>query len=143
MRVLMSPERLSSPWDYPVALAGLAGAIEVTALNHRHELGFSVGYGFDAIAIALLGKNHPVGVVLASLLFAAMRNGATRMQFLTQIPVDVISIIQALILLFVAADAIVRYIYRIRAPSRTCRLYSRMGKIGALLWILNDSVLLP
>jgi general nucleoside transport system permease protein len=96
-------------------LAGLAGAIEVTALNHRHELGFSVGYGFDAIAIALLGKNHPVGVVVAALLFAAMRNGATRMQFLTQIPVDVISIIQALILLFVAADAIVRYIYRIRA----------------------------
>jgi general nucleoside transport system permease protein len=96
-------------------LAGLAGAIEVTALNHRHELGFSVGYGFDAIAIALLGKNHPAGVVIASLLFAAMRNGATRMQFLTQIPVDVISIIQALILLFVAADAIVRYIYRIRA----------------------------
>jgi general nucleoside transport system permease protein len=96
-------------------LAGLAGAIEVTALNHRHELGFSVGYGFDAIAIALLGKNHPAGVVIAALLFAAMRNGATRMQFLTQIPVDVISIIQALILLFVAADAIVRYIYRIRA----------------------------
>jgi general nucleoside transport system permease protein len=97
-------------------LAGLAGAIEVTALNHRHELGFSSGYGFDAIAIALLGKNHPIGVVLASLLFGAMRNGATRMQFLTQIPVDIISIIQALILLFVSADAIVRYIYRIRTP---------------------------
>jgi len=96
-------------------LAGMAGAIEVTALNYRHELGFAVGYGFDAIAIALLGKNHPAGVVLASLLFAAMRNGATRMQFLTQIPVDVISVIQALILLFVAADAVVRYIYRIRS----------------------------
>jgi simple sugar transport system permease protein len=98
-------------------LAGLAGTIEVTGLNYRHELGFSIGYGFDAIAIALLGKSHPLGVVLAAFLFAAMRNGATRMQFLTQMPIDLISMLQALILLFVAADAIVRYIYRIRAES--------------------------
>ena len=109
-------------------LAGMAGAIEVTALNYRHELGFAVGYGFDAIAIALLGKNHPAGVVLASLLFAAMRNGATRMQFLTQIPVDVISVIQALILLFVAADAVVRYIYRIRLRDERFSLTRGWGK---------------
>jgi len=96
-------------------LAGLAGSIEVTGLNYRHELGFSIGYGLDAIAIALLGKSHPLGVVLASFLFAAMRNGGTRMQFLTQLPVDLISMLQALILLFVAADAIIRYIYRIKA----------------------------
>jgi ABC-type uncharacterized transport system permease subunit len=96
-------------------LAGMAGALEVTGLNFRHELGFSIGYGFDAIAIALLGKSHPLGVVLAAILFAAMRNGATRMQFLTQLPVDLISVLQALILLFVAADAIIRYIYRIKS----------------------------
>ncbi len=98
-------------------LAGMAGALEVTGLNYRHELGFSIGYGFDAIAIALLGKSHPLGVVLAAILFAAMRNGATRMQFLTQLPIDLISMLQALILLFVAADAIIRYIYRIRVQS--------------------------
>ena len=98
-------------------LAGLAGAFEVTGLNFRHELSFAIGYGFDSIAIALLGRSHPLGVVLAAILFAAMRNGATRMQFLTQMPVDLISMLQALILLFVAADAIVRYIYRIKVKS--------------------------
>jgi general nucleoside transport system permease protein len=110
------------------ALAGLAGAIEVSALNYRHELGFSVGYGFDAIAIALLGKTHPLGVVLAAILFGAMKNGATEMQFRTQIPVDVISVIQGLILLFVAADAIVRYIYRIRAREEQVVLTRGWGK---------------
>jgi simple sugar transport system permease protein len=96
------------------ALAGLAGAIEVTGLNYRHELGFSSGYGFDAIAISLLGNNHPVGIILGSILFGAMRNGATRMQYLTQIPTDVISVIQGLILFFVSANAIIRFIFRIR-----------------------------
>lgn len=96
-------------------LAGLAGAVEVVALNYRHTVSFNVGYGFDAITIALLGKTHPAGVVAAALLFGAMRNGATRMQFLTQVPVDIISVIQALILLFVAADGIIRWLYRLRA----------------------------
>lgn len=99
------------------ALAGLAGAVEVVGLNYYHTPSFSVGYGFDSIAIALLGKSHPFGIIPAAILFGAMRNGATAMQFRTGISIDIISIIQALILIFVAADEIVRWIYRIRTKS--------------------------
>lgn len=96
------------------ALAGLAGAVEVLGLHYYHTLGFSTGYGFDSIAIALLGKSHPFGIIPAAFLFGAMRNGATSMQFETGISIDIISIIQSLILIFIAADAIVRRLYRLR-----------------------------
>ncbi len=97
-------------------LAGLAGGVEVAGVNYYHTPGFSVGYGFDSIAVALLGHAHPIGVVPAALLFGALRAGASRMQFLTQIPVDIIQVIQALVLIFVAAPAIVRWLYRLRPP---------------------------
>jgi simple sugar transport system permease protein len=98
-------------------LAGLAGAIEVLGVNYYHTPGFSVGYGFDSIAVALLGKSHPLGVIPAALLFGALRAGATRMQFVSQIPIDVISIVQGIILLLVAADELVRRLYRIGGRS--------------------------
>lgn len=98
-------------------LAGLAGANEVLGLNHFLAGGFSAGYGFDAIALALLGKSHPLGVVLASLLFGTLRNGATRMQSIASIPIDIISVVQALVIVFIAAPAIVRWLYRVRAKS--------------------------
>lgn len=97
------------------ALAGLAGANEVLGVNHNLGAAFSSGYGFDSIALALLGKSHPVGVVLAALLFGTLRSGATRMQSLAGIPIDIISIIQALVIIFVAAPAIIRWVFRLRA----------------------------
>ncbi len=96
-------------------LAGLAGTNEVLGVNHFLAGGFSSGYGFDAIALALLGKSHPLGVVLAALLFGTLRSGATRMQSIASIPIDIISIIQALIIVFVAAPGIIRWIYRLKA----------------------------
>ncbi len=96
------------------ALAGLAGANEVLGVNHNLAMAFSSGYGFDSIALALLGNSHPLGVVLASLLFGTLRSGATRMQNVAQIPVDIISIIQALVIAFIAAPAIIRAIYRLK-----------------------------
>lgn len=101
------------------ALAGAAGAIDVIGLNRYFAPGFSIGYGFDSIAVAVLGRNHPLGVVLAALLFGAMNNGAGLMQLRTQAPIFIISVIQALILMFVAAEDIVRWIYRIKPPAGT------------------------
>jgi len=94
-------------------LAGLGGAVQVSGVNYRSTLGFNIGYGFDGIAIALLGRTTPLGVVLAALLFGGLRNGATLMQFRTQISADIISVIQALILIFVAAEQIIRWLYHV------------------------------
>jgi simple sugar transport system permease protein len=99
-------------------LAGMAGANDVLGLNHNLAMAFSSGYGFDSIALALLGKSHPLGVVLAALLFGTLRNGATQMQLAAGIPIDIISVLQAVILAFIAAPAIIRTIYRLRTPTQ-------------------------
>ncbi len=98
------------------ALAGLAGANEVLGVNHSLYVSFSSGYGFNSIALALIGNNNPFGVGLAALLFGTLENGATRMQMDAAIPVEIISIIQAMVLMFIAAPAIVRTIFRLRDP---------------------------
>jgi ABC-type uncharacterized transport system permease subunit len=98
-------------------LAGIAGTIEVLGVTTCRclPLFFSSGYGFDSIAIALLAKNDPFGIIAASFLFGAMRNGSDLMELDSGVSKYIISLIQALVLLFVAAPAIVRWIYRIRA----------------------------
>lgn len=85
------------------ALAGLAGAAEVAGLQHRLVDEFSPGYGFLAIAVALLGNLDPFGVVLSSILFAALLNGADAMQRAAAVPVPVIYVIEGLVIVFVAA----------------------------------------
>jgi len=97
------------------ALAGLAGAGEVLGLNHNLPAAFSSGYGFDSIAVALLAKSNPIGVIPAAFLWGALRNGAGLMQVRAGISIDLINIVQALVIMFIAADQIVRWIYRIRA----------------------------
>jgi simple sugar transport system permease protein len=76
--------------------------------------GFSPGYGFDGIAVALIGATRPAGVVAAAFLFGALRAGATPMQAATGTPIDIVIVIQALVIVFIAAPALVRAIYRIR-----------------------------
>jgi simple sugar transport system permease protein len=111
------------------ALAGLAGAVQVLGTDHWVGQGFSAGFGFDSIALALLGKSHPLGVVLAALLFGILRGGATGMQSLARIPIHIISVIQGMVIIFVAAPAIIRWIYRLRVgPMEQAVLTRGWGK---------------
>jgi simple sugar transport system permease protein len=95
-------------------LAGLGGAIETQGIVGRFQPGFNVGLGFEGITVALLGKTHPFGVIPAALLVGAMQAGANQMQFSAGVPAEIIDVIQALILFFVAADMIVRWVIRSR-----------------------------
>ncbi len=92
------------------ALAGLAGANQVLGVLGRATPNFSAGIGFDAIAVALLGRSHPVGVLLAGILFGALQAGGRQMQVAAGVSIDLIAIIQALIIVFIAAPLLVRTI---------------------------------
>lgn len=96
-------------------LSGLAGANQLASITPSLIPGFASGLGFDGIAIALLGRAKPAGVVAAAFLFGALRSGGRSMQAITQTPIDIIVVIQALVIVFVAAPALVKAIYRIRA----------------------------
>lgn len=95
-------------------LAGLGGAAVMLGQAHNLTPGFSGGYGFTGIAVALIGANRPGGVVAAAILFGALKAGSTPMQAATGTPVDIVVVIQSLVILFIAAPALVRAIYRIR-----------------------------
>lgn len=96
------------------ALAGLAGASEVTGVYHRLFNEFSSGFGFTGIAVALLAKNHPIAVIPAAILFGALDAGATTMQLEASVPKQLIGIVQALIIFFVAAETIVEVLVKRR-----------------------------
>lgn len=98
-------------------LAGLAGAGQILGISHFMNASYGTSIGFDSISVALLGRAHPVGITLAALLFGAMRAGSGLMQIEAGIPVEIIDVIQATILLFLAADVVIRRALRVRAPS--------------------------
>jgi simple sugar transport system permease protein len=122
----MSPERT---WVVVMlicgGLAGLAGASVILGTDFALTPQIYGTYGIDAITVALLGRAKPGGVVLAALLYGSLNAGGVTMQGLTQIPVDITTVIQALIVLFVAAPPLVREIFRLRPR--------RAGEEGQLL----------
>jgi ABC-type uncharacterized transport system permease subunit len=94
------------------AMAGLGGAGEVMGVHRRFIEGFSPGYGWDGLAVALVGGLNPVGVLLAAVLFGALRSGGMTMTRVTGVPLDIVSILQALVILFVAAPMLIRYLLK-------------------------------
>ena len=96
-------------------LAGLAGGIQMLGVIGFYAPGITASVGFDSIAVALLGRSDPIGILFAAILFGAFRAGAPLMQIETSVPIEVIDIIQALVILFLAADLIVRRVFRVRA----------------------------
>jgi general nucleoside transport system permease protein len=107
-------------------LAGLAGFVQVASTTHYIDGGFLIGnagIGFTAITVALLGRNRPMGIVWASLLFAALSVGGRNMQASTGIPLDLATVIQSAIVLFVATPVLVKEIFRLKkAPTSTLQL---------------------
>ena len=102
-------------------LAGLGGSMEVLGTVTQMSTDISTGVGFTAIALALLAGNRPLGIVLAALLFGALTNGGHLMGIKTGIPSDLIILIEALVIMFVAAPGLIRSLYRLdrtRMPKR-------------------------
>ncbi|MEW6549474.1 MAG: ABC transporter permease [Spirochaetota bacterium] len=87
------------------ALGGMAGAVEILGVHYRLFAAFSPGYGFDAIAVALLGMVHPIGILASSYLFGVLRSGAILMQASFGVNKDMVSVITGIIVLFMGMSA--------------------------------------
>ena len=97
--------------------AGLAAVSEVAGTNYFFQPGTFAFIGFDGIAIALLARANPIAILPAAFLWGSLLKGAPLMQQEADVSIDVVRIIQSMVLLFVAADAIVRYIFRLKGAA--------------------------
>ncbi|MFT2110960.1 ABC transporter permease [Marinomonas sp. 2405UD68-3] len=86
------------------ALAGFVGLNEIMGVNHSLLLNFTAGYGFAGIAVSLMGRNHPVGIVIAAILFGALYQGGAELAFeIPSITPEIVVVIQGLVILFSGA----------------------------------------
>jgi simple sugar transport system permease protein len=85
-------------------IGGLAGGIHTLGLVHRFVAGFSPGYGFTGIAIALLARNSATGVVIASILFGALSSAGANIQLFSNVPIEIVEILQGAVMIFAVAQ---------------------------------------
>lgn len=100
------------------ALVGLAGGVHILGTEHRLTGNVAGSIGFDAITVALLGRSGPLGIVLAGILFAGLSTGGRFMESNQSVPLDLVQVIQALVVLFIAAPPLVRYLVGLRSVDR-------------------------
>lgn len=98
-------------------LAGLAGTIQILGISGYMPASYVTNVGFDAIAVALLGRSHPLGILFAALLFGAMKAGSGLMQIEAGIPVQMVDVLTGTILFFLAIDVLIRRWFRIRSAA--------------------------
>lgn len=101
--------------------AGLAGTCEILGIQLRMFQNFSPGYGFDGIAVALLGGGGPIGILIAGILFGILRSGANMMQMLARVPIAIIYIIQAFVIIFVISSGFFEKKYNQRKLEKIAR----------------------
>ncbi|MGJ7440220.1 ABC transporter permease [Aquipuribacter sp. MA13-6] len=112
---------MSVPRTYITAMvlagtfAGVAGVSQVLGSEKVLTSGISAGLGFDAITVALLGRANPLGVVAAGLLFGGLKAGGLTMQATTGTSLDIVVVLQALIVLFIAAPALISAVFRLKS----------------------------
>jgi simple sugar transport system permease protein len=109
------------------ALCGVGGASQVLGVSHNLTGAVTGTIGFDGLLVALLGRTKPWGVLLAAVLFGALRAGGNRMQTASSISLELVNVVQAVIVLFIAAPALVKAIFRLRA-ARAARLQASVAK---------------
>jgi ABC-type uncharacterized transport system permease subunit len=108
-------------------LAGLGGAVQVLGTAHSLTPAVAGNVGFDGLLVALLGRNRPWSTFFAALLFGALRAGGNRMQSFSGISLELVTVLQALIVIFIAAPALVKAIFRLRA-ARAAGLGASLAK---------------